>query len=123
MCGIISYKGPRNGTEVVLKNLKSLEYRGYDSWGIASLNGNINQIEPIKKTGKIGRISLKKLPIEKSHICLGHTRWATHGKVTEVNAHPHFSGNKKIAVVHNGIIENFKELSAFLREQGFDFFI
>lgn len=119
MCGIIGYKGPRNALSVELKGLKSLEYRGYDSWGIASFNGN--KIDVIKKVGKISEISLKDLALEKSTLSLGHTRWATHGKVTEKNAHPHLSQNRKIAVVHNGIVENFQELRKLLKTQGFHF--
>ncbi len=119
MCGIIGYKGNKDGNEVVLKGLHSLEYRGYDSWGIASVHEN--EIKIIKKVGQIGHIKLKDLGFPKSNLALGHTRWATHGGVSEINAHPHLSKNKKIVVVHNGIVENFQELRRFLEEQGFEF--
>jgi len=117
MCGIIGYKGPRNGNLVVLEGLKSLEYRGYDSWGIA--NKTDNTINLFKKTGKIGDIHIVDLP--ESNTAIGHTRWATHGGVTDINAHPHISMAGNIAVVHNGIIENFQELRNFLKEYGIDF--
>jgi len=118
MCGIIAYKGTRNATEVILKGLKSLEYRGYDSWGIAIKN---TKIEILKNIGKIGSVSLKDLELEKANIGLGHTRWSTHGSVTKENAHPHLSQDRKIAVVHNGIIENYQELKQFLKQKGIEF--
>jgi len=113
MCGIIGYKGNKNATEIVIEGLKKLEYRGYDSWGIALKN---KEIDIIKKVGKISDFSnVSKL--KPSKIAIGHTRWATHGKVTENNAHPHISCDKKIAVVHNGIIENFQELKKELEKK------
>ena len=117
MCGIIGYKGHRNSNLIALNALKSLEYRGYDSWGIA--NKTNNSINIFKDTGKIGEIQNIELP--ESDITIGHTRWATHGSVTQLNAHPHLSEDKKIAVVHNGIIENFQEIREFLKEKGINF--
>ncbi|MFC1800770.1 isomerizing glutamine--fructose-6-phosphate transaminase [Nanoarchaeota archaeon] len=117
MCGIIAYKGKQNANEIVLEGLKQLEYRGYDSWGIASLKDSTINI--IKKTGKIGEIN--KIDLPDSNIAISHTRWATHGSVTELNAHPHISQNNKIAVVHNGIIENYQELRKFLENNGLKF--
>ncbi|MBW2993200.1 glutamine--fructose-6-phosphate transaminase (isomerizing) [Candidatus Woesearchaeota archaeon] len=116
MCGIIGYKGHRNANKVVLDGLKSLEYRGYDSWGIANKTGIINVL---KNTGKIGEIDKIELP--ESDTAIGHTRWATHGGVTKENAHPHVSNNNNISAVHTGIIENFQELRGFLKENGFRF--
>ncbi len=118
MCGIIGYKGKKNAVEIVLKGLKKLEYRGYDSWGICSKNSNFQYM---KRVGKIENVELKDLNLTPSHLAIGHTRWSTHGSVTETNAHPHFSNNKKIAVVHNGIIENYQDLKKFLGAKGFRF--
>ncbi|MBU4501602.1 MAG: glutamine--fructose-6-phosphate transaminase (isomerizing) [Nanoarchaeota archaeon] len=106
MCGIIGYIGNKNATNIVVEGLKRLEYRGYDSWGIALKNG---EIKLIKEVGKISKFSGGQ-DLEKSNMAIGHTRWATHGGVTKENSHPHTSCDGKIAVVHNGIIENFKEL-------------
>lgn len=118
MCGIIGYKGNRNANEVVINGLKRLEYRGYDSFGIASKNSTL---EIFKKVGKIGNFTINDLKLKKSKIALGHTRWATHGNVTETNAHPQLSQDNKIAVVHNGIVENYQELKKILIKQGLKF--
>ena len=120
MCGIVGYIGKKNGAEVVFDGLKKLEYRGYDSWGIAVRTDK--GLDVFKKTGKLGDLILRDLAPElKGDIAIGHTRWATHGGVTEINAHPHFSQGKKIAVVHNGIIENYQELREKLEKQGIKF--
>ena len=119
MCGIIGYVGPRNATEIVVSGLKKLEYRGYDSFGFAvKLNPDI---KVLKRVGKIGSVTLEELGLPASNIAVGHTRWATHGGVTEANAHPHVSNDGKIVVVHNGIIENFQEQKKFLELQGYKF--
>lgn len=115
MCGIFGYIGPKtNAGSLVLEGLKSLEYRGYDSWGVAikQANGSI-MIE--KHTGKIGEATM---PEHTSTIGIGHTRWATHGGVTDENSHPHMSCDKKVIVVHNGIVENFVEIKAVLQQKG-----
>ncbi len=106
MCGIVGYIGNRNAQRVVLDGLKNLEYRGYDSWGIASLADN--RLTIVKEVGSISEAPLKLLKDSKSTMAISHTRWATHGGVTKINAHPHQSGD--IVVVHNGIIENYQEL-------------
>ena len=116
MCGIIGYKGNRNANEIVLKGLKQLEYRGYDSWGIAEQESP--KINLVKNIGKIGHVSLQDLNLHNSRMSIGHTRWATHGGVTETNAHPHISPDGKTAVVHNGIVENYYELKLLLEEKG-----
>ena len=113
MCGIFGYIGNKeNAADVVLDGLKLLEYRGYDSWGIAVKEGRKIVVE--KHVGKIGDA---KVSLPKSTIGIGHTRWATHGGVTEKNAHPHLDCTGKIAVLHNGIIENFQDLKAELAKQ------
>src|SRR5579872_3028720 len=105
MCGIFGYIGNKNeASEIVLKALKQLEYRGYDSWGIVVKN---SKLESEKQVGKIN-ISKTKLPA--SHLGIGHTRWATHGGVTKANAHPQFDCSGDIALIHNGIVENFDSL-------------
>ena len=112
MCGIFGYIGKRNnGQKIVFDGIKSLEYRGYDSWGVAVVtktNKNKNIISIKKRIGKIGEATIKDLP--NGSLAFGHTRWATHGGVTEVNAHPHTDCTGKIAVIHNGIFENYEEI-------------
>ncbi len=117
MCGIFAYIGNRtDSAQIVLEGLKRLEYRGYDSWGIAVRTSNKIEIE--KHTGKIG-LATTSLP--KSSVGIGHTRWATHGGVTDENSHPHLDCSKTISVVHNGIIENFSELKDDLVKNGHTF--
>lgn len=117
MCGIIGYVGYRNARDVVLEGLKRLEYRGYDSAGIGIL---AEKLLVYKEVGDIKNLE-EVLPEINSNIAIGHTRWATHGKVSKENAHPHLSCNGKIAVAHNGIIENFKELKEELEINGHEF--
>ena len=113
MCGIVAYLGDGKEAPIkVLEGLKKLEYRGYDSWGIASL-GSGDSIRVMKRVGKIGGVSqssVSRVLGESSGIALGHTRWATHGGISERNCHPHLDCGGRIAVVHNGIIENYQEL-------------
>src|SRR3989344_3444408 len=116
MCGIFGDTGKNNNAaSVILEGLKKLEYRGYDSWGVA-VPGLNDLISVRKKIGKIGNATIGNLPDASSGI--GHTRWATHGGVTDKNAHPHLSCDKKIAVIHNGIIENYDKLRSKLQNQG-----
>jgi len=118
MCGIFGYVGKReNGLELVVKGLQKLEYRGYDSWGVATELGGELYVE--KKVGKISEARLEDFSDKKTSLAIGHTRWATHGGVTDVNAHPHFSSDKKVAVVHNGIIENYEEIREELGRENF----
>ena len=115
MCGIIGYKGGKNASELVLEGLKNLEYRGYDSWGIAGLSGS--DIEVVKSIGKISEAG--KVKTGSCTVAIGHTRWSTHGTVTKANAHPQVDCTGKIAVVHNGIIENYQELKKLLGSHKF----
>lgn len=112
MCGIFGYVGKRrDAPEIVFEGLKRLEYRGYDSWGIVAKQVIGNKLFLEKHVGKIGNSNLSsKILNIKSNTALGHTRWATHGGVTQANAHPHIDCNMQIALIHNGIIENFQEL-------------
>ena len=107
VCGIIGYVGKKRAIPVIIEGLETLEYRGYDSAGLAYLNQQ-NELKIIKEKGNI--IELRKILDfnEESNIGIGHTRWATHGIPSKVNSHPHHVGN--ITLVHNGIIENYEEL-------------
>lgn len=117
MCGIFGYVGKKTDTpNMVLKGLKLLEYRGYDSWGIA-----VKKNDQIKIEKHVGKIGDAKVDLPESEIGIGHTRWATHGGVTEANSHPHLDCSKSIAVVHNGIIENYQEIKKDLLEKGHKF--
>jgi glucosamine--fructose-6-phosphate aminotransferase (isomerizing) len=105
MCGIVGYVGRKNSSEIVLDGLKTLEYRGYDSWGIA-----VNHQNSIEVFKKVGEIDISKIPLPKTSSAIGHTRWATHGGVNHTNAHPHYSTNKDFILAQNGIVENYQEL-------------
>jgi glutamine---fructose-6-phosphate transaminase (isomerizing) len=119
MCGIFAYYGnKKTAPSIVIEGLKHLEYRGYDSWGIAYQVGD--EIKMEKAVGKIGDIKSNQ-DFEASSIAIGHSRWATHGGVTKKNAHPHFSGNKEIILVHNGIFENYIEVKKYLQKKGHKF--
>lgn len=119
MCGIVAYLGPRQAHDVIIKGLKRLEYRGYDSAGIALMNGGLNVY---KKKGKVSELEnhIRDIQLE-SHIGMGHTRWATHGEPNDENAHPHYSATKKLAIIHNGIIENYSTLKQELISRGHQF--
>lgn len=116
MCGIVGYVGNRNAGEVLVKGLKRLEYRGYDSAGVAILNG---EMSVQKGKGKVINLEKRiKNHQVRGHIGIGHTRWATHGEPNDVNSHPHLSESGRIAVVHNGIIENYGSLKKKLSLNG-----
>ena len=120
MCSIIGYYGKNLAAPILVKSLEKMEYRGYDSVGVATKSEN--EIEVKKGVGKVIQVNdsihLDELP---GTTGIGHTRWATHGKVTDDNAHPHLSNSRKIAIVHNGIIENFQELKENLISDGYNF--
>ena len=107
MCGIVGYIGPREAYPIIITGLKRQEYRGYDSTGVAILNGGLHVY---KKKGKVAELEQTLLGKSLSaHIGIGHTRWATHGEPSDVNAHPHTSASGKLAMIHNGIIENYAQ--------------
>ena len=120
MCGIVGYIGPRNAAEVVLTGLRKLEYRGYDSAGIAVIEDG--RIAVRRDVGKLNNLAarLAEAPMA-GNIGIGHTRWATHGKPSERNAHPHADMSGQLVVVQNGIVENFRELRAELEAEGLEF--
>ena len=121
MCGIVGYTGFQDAYEVVINGLRRLEYRGYDSAGIV-LDNNNSVFSVSKTKGKVDDlVAISKDLAGKSHVGMGHTRWATHGVPSDNNSHPHLSNNNKIALVHNGIIENYDTLKIMLTEKGFVF--
>lgn len=132
MCGIFGYIGKKNAPQIALEGLKTLEYRGYDSWGVAAINKKSPpeadqplaekldaEIVVKKRVGKIGEGTVADMP--SSSIAFGHTRWATHGGVTEINAHPHLDCSGSLAIIHNGIVENYDTLKKELKEKGHRF--
>ena len=122
MCGIVGYIGKSNGVQSVVDGLKELEYRGYDSAGIVSTQKNSPPVL-IKEVGRINNLekAIKK-QAPSGNIVLGHTRWATHGKPSKNNSHPHYNNDKTIFVVHNGIIENYLDIKAKLTQSGYTFY-
>jgi glucosamine--fructose-6-phosphate aminotransferase (isomerizing) len=119
MCGIVGYIGHKNAVPVILKGLQRLEYRGYDSAGIAVLNGGL---QSAKCRGKVAELAtLAKKEITEANVGIGHTRWATHGKPNDINAHPHVSNSGKLVIIHNGIIENYNALQEALVSRGYSF--
>ena len=121
MCGIVGYIGKEQAAPILIDALKTLEYRGYDSAGVAVNNGK--KIDVVKTKGKLNALSemTEHGRTIKGTVGIGHTRWATHGKPSDINSHPHISGKGRVAVVHNGIIENYIELKEFLIKKGYDF--
>jgi glucosamine--fructose-6-phosphate aminotransferase (isomerizing) len=120
MCGIIGYVGKEDAVPIIIEGLKKLEYRGYDSAGIAVYGKN--SLDVVKQKGRLAALEARLLehPLA-GHIGIGHTRWATHGEPSDVNSHPHVGNKNKIAVVHNGIIENYKHLKERLEHRGVNF--
>ncbi len=117
MCGIVAYVGNNEAYPILIKGLKRLEYRGYDSAGVAIINNS--EINLYKKQGKV--IELENFAADKNTtgtIGIGHTRWATHGAPSDTNAHPHYSGSNDLAIIHNGIIENYAPLKKELTSRG-----
>ena len=121
MCGIVGYIGTQQAAPILLDGLSKLEYRGYDSAGIAIYNGT--SIDMVKSKGRLKVLNELTHDGEtiKGTIGIGHTRWATHGSPSDVNAHPHFNKDKSIVVVHNGIIENYLKLRKKLEKHGYEF--
>jgi glucosamine--fructose-6-phosphate aminotransferase (isomerizing) len=120
MCGIVAYIGSKQATPIVLKGLKRLEYRGYDSAGIALIEDSSLSI--YKKKGKVSDLESHLGNLNpQSTIGIGHTRWATHGEPNDINAHPHFSASGNLAIIHNGIIENYSSIKTDLQSKGYEF--
>src|SRR5881296_1365986 len=117
MCGIVGYVGPDQALPIVLEGLRRLEYRGYDSAGVAVVDGGL---EVVKREGKLAQLegALDAAPPLAGSVGMGHTRWATHGVPSDRNAHPHVDCAGRIAVIHNGIVENFSDLRTRLEKQG-----
>ncbi|WP_336651512.1 MULTISPECIES: glutamine--fructose-6-phosphate transaminase (isomerizing) [unclassified Leucobacter] len=121
MCGIVGYVGPNDTVEALITGLRRLEYRGYDSAGIAVVD-EAGELAVRKRSGKLARLEelLEVSPVQATGTGIGHTRWATHGGPTDVNAHPHLGDGGKLALIHNGIVENFAELRAELEADGIE---
>src|SRR3954454_9641427 len=122
MCGIVGYVGSQDVLKVVLEGLRRLEYRGYDSAGVA-VRTDSAELATAKKAGKLANLEklLGEHPLPPATLGIGHTRWATHGGPTDRNAHPHVSADGTVAVIHNGIIENFASLRAECEARGIEF--
>src|SRR5436305_9485954 len=120
MCGIVGYVGKQKAVSILLEGLKRLEYRGYDSAGVCILENG--KLDVAKKTGRVENL-VKEAAKHRFNgtTGIGHTRWATHGSVTDANAHPHVSSDGKIALIHNGVIENYAQIKGFLIGKGFTF--
>ena len=119
MCGIAGYVGSRDCSDVLIGALTKLEYRGYDSAGIAVFDNGAIKVK--KCQGRLKNL-VDKMDREgkpQGHVGIGHTRWATHGEPSDINSHPH--GNKRVSIVHNGIIENYKQIKDFLLNEGYSF--
>ncbi|MCF0210116.1 MAG: glutamine--fructose-6-phosphate aminotransferase, partial [Bacteroidales bacterium] len=121
MCGIVGYLGTREAFPILIKGLHRLEYRGYDSAGVALVDKN-GTLNVYKTKGKVENLEnfCKDKDISGT-VGIAHTRWATHGEPSDFNAHPHFSQSEKIALIHNGIIENYLTLKTFLLDKGYTF--
>lgn len=119
MCGIVAYVGPREAYPILIKGLKRLEYRGYDSAGVALLNTSLNIYKTKGKVSDLEHLTEGKNTT--SHLGMGHTRWATHGEPNDINSHPHLSQDGELAIIHNGIIENYGTLKEMLIKQGHTF--
>jgi len=120
MCGIVGYIGHREAFPVIIKGLQRLEYRGYDSAGVALFDGN--EINLSKTKGKVEDLKNKAKGIsQKGNLGIGHTRWATHGVPNDVNSHPHYSNSGDLVIIHNGIIENYESIKKELTKRGYTF--
>src|SRR5215216_7669463 len=120
MCGIVGYVGKQKAAAIILEGLKRLEYRGYDSAGVCVLQGG--RLDVAKKAGRV-EVLIKEVAKHrfKGSTGIGHTRWATHGGVTDANAHPHVSSDGKFALIHNGVIENYSQIKKFLLGKNYTF--
>src|SRR5436853_5616185 len=120
MCGIVGYVGKQKAAAIILEGLKRLEYRGYDSAGVCVLQSG--RLDVAKKAGRV-EVLVKEVAQHRlsGTTGIGHTRWATHGGVTDANAHPHVSSDGKFALIHNGVIENYSQIKTFLSGRGYTF--